>query len=80
MLVSDPPGLSLTTSRDMMLRAVLESIAFSLKQLVEAFLSETNYKEKCLFLVAQQLYRPTRLFLSFFLFFFYVLSTYKLTN
>ena len=50
MLVSDPPGLSLTTSRDKMLRAVLESIAFSLKQLVEAFLSETNYKVKCLFL------------------------------
>jgi len=37
-------GLSLVTTKEEMLRALLESIAFSQKQLVEAFLSETDYK------------------------------------
>merc|ERR1719278_614746 len=37
-------GLRLDTSKSEMLRAVLESIAFSQKQLVDAFLDETNYK------------------------------------
>jgi len=37
-------GLRLDTTQSEMLRAVLESIAFSQKQLVEAFLDETNYK------------------------------------
>lgn len=37
-------GLRLDTTKCEMLRAVLESIAFSQKQLVEAFLEETDYK------------------------------------
>ena len=37
-------GLSLVTTKEEMLRALLESLAFSQKQLVEAFLSETDYK------------------------------------
>jgi len=37
-------GLRLDTTKSEMLRAVLESIAFSQKQLVEAFLDETDYK------------------------------------
>ena len=37
-------GLTLATTRQEMLRSLLESIAFSQKQLVEAFLSETDYK------------------------------------
>jgi len=37
-------GLSLDTTKGQMLRALLESVAFSQKQLVEAFLSETDYK------------------------------------
>jgi len=37
-------GLNLVTTKEEMLRALLESIAFSQKQLVEAFLSETDYK------------------------------------
>lgn len=37
-------GIRLDTTRGEMLRAVLESIAFSQKQLVDAFLDETNYK------------------------------------
>ena len=37
-------GLTLASTKKEMLRALLESIAFSQKQLVEAFLSETDYK------------------------------------
>ena len=37
-------GISLASTKDQMLRAVLESVAFSQKQLVDAFLSETDYK------------------------------------
>ena len=37
-------GVSMSSSRHHMLRALLESVAFSQKQLVEAFLSETDYK------------------------------------
>jgi len=37
-------GLRLDTTKEEMLRAVLESIAFSQKQLVDAFLDETSYK------------------------------------
>jgi len=37
-------GLSIASTKQQMLRAILESIAFSQKQLVEAFLSETDYK------------------------------------
>ena len=43
-LLSGFIGLSLVTTKEEMLRALLESIAFSQKQLVEAFLSETDYK------------------------------------
>ena len=37
-------GISLSTTKEQMLRALLESVAFSQKQLVDAFLSETDYK------------------------------------
>ena len=37
-------GISLASTKQQMLRAVLESVAFSQKQLVDAFLSETDYK------------------------------------
>lgn len=48
--VSDPAGtagfigIGFSTTKEEMLRALLESIAFNVKQIVEAFLSETNYK------------------------------------
>jgi len=37
-------GLSLNTTKEEMLRALLESISFSMRQLVDAFVSETNVK------------------------------------
>ena len=37
-------GLTLASTKQEMLRAVLESISFSEKHLVEAFLQETDYK------------------------------------
>ena len=37
-------GMTLSSTKQEMLRAVLESISFSQKHLVEAFLQETDYK------------------------------------
>lgn len=37
-------GLSLNTTKEEMLRALLESISFSMRKLVDAFVSETNVK------------------------------------
>ena len=42
--MNDDLGISLASTKQQMLRAVLESVAFSQKQLVDAFLSETDYK------------------------------------